>query len=99
MRKGLSLLVVLVAFSAATQSARSCDITGNIPTKIRDVICQVATSVDGGDAPVNQLTLVLQRAPAAAVGTKSIDAKDFLLTLLDTWMTGRGVRVARIEAH
>ena len=96
----MRLIVGLFLLAAVmVQSAQACDISGNVPAKIRDVICQVAASVNGGAAPVNQLTLVLQRAPAAAVAIKNIDAKNFLLTLLDTWKNGRGVRVARVEAY
>lgn len=79
--------------------APDCEVTGTVPKNIKEVICKVATSVHGGKSPVNQLTIVLKRAPAATVATKSIDAKDFLLTLLNSWKEGRKVKVARVEAY
>ena len=96
--KPLPLFVILGLFQIGL-SAQSCEITGNVPTKIRGVICRVATSVNGGGAPVNQLTVMLKRAPVAALWAKTPEARDFMLTLLDTWMTGRGVQVARVEAY
>ena len=100
----ISVLVVVcmgsVALSAIPNlNIQECKITGTVPPKIREVICKVATSVHGGEAPVNQLTVMLKRAPAAAVATKNLDAKNFMLTLLNSWMTGRKAQVARVEAH
>ena len=61
-------------------------------------ICSVATSVHGGDAPVNQLTIIVTREMAFALRAKTLDADNLMLALLDRWMTDRGVRVARVEA-
>ena len=64
----------------------------------QDVICGVATSVHGGDAPVNQLTIIVTREMAFALRARSPDADNVMLALLDRWMTDHGVRVARVEA-
>ncbi len=62
------------------------------------VICGVATSVHGGDAPVNQWTIMVTRGMSLALRAKTPDAEDFMLALLNRWMADRGVRVARVEA-
>ena len=96
----VKLAVLLCAVTLAVPAtAQDCEITGTVPNKIKKVICGVATSVHGGKPPVNQLTLILKRASAAAVSLKNLTAKDFMLTLLDTWKTERKVRIARVEAH
>ena len=92
----IAATVLLVATSSAF--AQSCEITGNVPASIRSVICGVATSVHGGEAPVNQLTIIVTREMAFALRAKTPDADNLMLALLDRWMTDRGVRVARIEA-
>ena len=93
------LVLLTVVFIGLAIPAYPCDITGTVPADIRGVICKVATSVHGGGAPVNQLTLILKEDVAAAVSAKGLSAKDFMLTLLRSWKNGRGVRVARVEAH
>ena len=60
-------------------------------------LCSVATSVHGGEPPVNQLTLIVTREVAYTIAADTLDARDFMLTLLDRWMTDRNVRVARVE--
>ena len=62
------------------------------------MICGAATSVHGGDAPVNQLTIMVTHKVAFSLRAKTPDAEDFMLTLLNRWMTDHGVRVARVEA-
>ena len=89
--------IALSAPSAVPAEAQSCEITGKVPRSIRENICAVATSVHGGDAPVNQLTLMLTREVAYAIRARTPDADNFMLTLLDRWMTDRGVSVARVE--
>ena len=66
---------------------------------IRANICSIATSVHGGDAPVNALTILVTQEVAYAVRAQVPDADNMLLTLLDTWMTQRDVLVARIEVY
>ncbi len=78
--------------------AQTCEITGNVPASLRSVICGVATSVHGSDAPVNQLTIIVTREMAFALRARSPDADNLMLALLNRWMTDRGVRVARVEA-
>ena len=68
-----------------------------MPQAIRTAICGVATSVYGGDEPVNALTLIVRRDVATTIAARTPDARDFMLTLLDRWMTDRNVRVARVE--
>ena len=63
------------------------EITGNVPASIRGVICSVATSVHGGDAPVNQLTIIVTREMAFALRAKTPDADNLMLALLNRWMT------------
>ncbi len=75
MYKAALFVVLSLLFSVAPIYAEDCDITGNVPSNIRRIICQVATSVDGGDEPVNRLTLMLKRGPANEVSSKSMDAK------------------------
>ena len=96
--KPLPLFVILGLFQIGL-SAQMCEITGTVPTKIRANICNVATGAHGGDKPINQLTISLKRAPAAALWAKTPEARSFMLTLRDTWMTGRGVKMARVEAY
>ena len=91
------LAATLFALSSAT-TLNACDITGNVPSNIRKIICQVATSVDGGDEPVNRLTLMLKRSIAEEVSSKSMDAKNFMLSILTAWKNGRNVKVARVDA-
>ena len=94
----VKLAVLLCAVTLAVPAtAQGCEITGTVPNTIKKAICGVATSIDGGKPPVNQLTLILKRAPAATVSLKNLAAKDFLLTLLDLWKTERKVRIARVE--
>ena len=69
------LMVSLPAF------AQTCEITGNVPASIRGVICGIATSVHGGDAPVNQLTIIVTREVAFALRAKRPDVEDFMLAL------------------
>ena len=45
------------------------------------------------------LTVVLRQGPAAAVASKNLDAKNFLLALLEAWKKGRKVKVARVELY
>ena len=78
--------------------AQTCETTGNVPASLRSVICGVATSVHGGDAPVNELTIIVTREIAFALREQSLDANNLMLALLNRWMTDRGVRVARVEA-
>ena len=94
----LTLLGVLT-FLTGSAFAQQCPISGTVPDNIRRNICDVAQSVNGGDAPVNQLTVVLKRAPALAVAAGNLDARDFMMALLNSWMSGRGVEVARVEAY
>ena len=44
-----------------------------------------------------QLTLIVTREVAFTISAETPDARDFMLTLLDRWMTDRNVRVARVE--
>ena len=76
---------------------QACEITGTVPASIRGAICSVATSVHGGEPPVNQLTLIVTREVAYTIAADTVDARDFMLTLLDRWMTDPNVRVARVE--
>ena len=99
MKKKVPQLLVLVHLFSVTAFAQPCEITGTVPAKIRANICDVVTGAHGGGEPVNQLTVSLKRAPAAAFWAKTPEARDFMLTLLNTWMTGRNVRVARVEAY
>ena len=99
MRASVCFVAAAVLLTVASPAfARSCEITGNVPVSIRGVICGVATSVHGGDAPVNQLTIMVTREVAFALRAKTPDAEDFMLTLLNRWMTERVARVARVEA-
>ena len=68
-----------------------------MPQAIRAVVCGIATSVHGGDPPVNALTIMATLPVATAIRVKTPDAENALLTLLDSWITQRGVRVARLE--
>ncbi len=83
--------------ASAPGFAQTCQITGTVPESIRNGICGVATSVHGGEPPVNQLTLIVTREVAYTISAETPDAKDFMLTLLDRWMTDRNARVARVE--
>ena len=93
------LLMVVTLTPSTDLFAQSCEITGTVPKKIRDSICGVAESVHGGTAPTNILTIAMKRAPAAAFSTRSPDAKDMALTLLNAWKTGRGVKVAEVHFY
>lgn len=94
-----TLAMALTVFP--TSADASCEITGRVPSSIRSAICRVATSVHGGEAPVNQLTLIVTREIAREISAETPDARDFMLTLLDRWMTDRPsslrLRVARVE--
>ena len=94
MRTSVRLMAAAVLLMVASPVlAQTCEITGNVPDSLRDVICGVATSVDGGDAPVNQLTIIVTREMAIALRARTPDADNLMLALLDRWMTDRGVRV------
>ena len=81
----------------AAEQSPPCDITGNVPDVLRPLLCTVATSVHGGDAPVNQLTVTVDRDIADAIRARMSEAENMLLNMLDAWMTQRGVRVASVE--
>jgi len=99
MRASVRLIAAVVLLAVASSAfSQACEITGNVPASIRGVICGVATSVHGGDAPVNQLTIIVTREMAFALRAKSPDADNLMLALLNRWMTDRGVQVARVEA-
>ena len=99
MRALIRLMTATVLLTVALPAfAQTCEITGNVPASIRGVICGMATSVHGGDAPVNQLTIIVTREMAFALRAKAPDADNLMLALLDRWMTDRGIRVARVEA-
>ena len=94
----MSFVVGVLMLSASTPGlAQTCEITGTVSASIRGAICGVATSVHGGEPPVNQLTLIVTREVAFTISAETPDARDFMLTLLDRWMTDRNVRVARVE--
>ena len=90
-------LVVLLTLVSGASYAQTCEVTGNVPTELRKPICAVATSVHGGGAPVNQLTVMFRRQLANEVASETLDAKNMLLQLLGAWTRTRGVRVARVE--
>ena len=90
-------LVLAVLLAGSAQVARPCDATGKIPSELQGPLCGIATSVHGGDAPVNQLTVILKRSVANEVAAKTLDGKNMLLQLLGSWTRTRGVRVARVE--
>ncbi len=95
----VAVFVVLSLLSTVVPlQSEDCDITGDVPSNLRRTICQVATSVDGGDEPVNRLTLMLKRSVAKEVSGKGMDAKNFMLSILDAWKNGRKVKVARVDA-
>ena len=99
MRALVRLAAAALLFVAPSLAfAQTCEITGSVPASVRSVICGVATSVHGGDAPVNQLTIMVTREMAFALRARSPDADNLMLALLNRWMTNRGVRVARVEA-
>ena len=99
MRASIRLMAATVLLTIALPAfAQTCEITGNVPASITRVICGMATSVHGGDAPVNQLTIIVTREMAFALRAKAPDADNLMLALLDRWMTDRGIRVARVEA-
>ena len=81
----------------AARALAQCDITGNVPAQLRAPICGIATSAHGGDAPVNQLTLIVSVSVATAVRLETPVAESALLDLLAAWKRLRGVRVARLE--
>ena len=95
----LLALLLLLTVSTAVLPGQNCDITGTVPSEIKAVLCKTATSVHGGGAPVNQLTIMLRRSYATIISTKNMDAKNFMLTLLGAWKRGRKVKVARVEAY
>ena len=100
MRRINRLLAATVLVTGASPAfTQSCEITGNVPASTRGVICDVATSVHGGNAPVNELTIIVTSDVALALPARRPDVEDFLLTLLNRWMTDRSVRVARVEAY
>ena len=99
MRASFRLIAAAVFLTVASSAfTQTCEITGNVPASLSGVICSVTTSVHGGDAPVNQLTIIVTREMAFALRAKTPDADNVMLALLDRWMTDRGVRVARVEA-
>lgn len=60
LRIAVTVAAVVAAFTVAASpavAAQGCEITGTVPQAIRAAICGVATSVHGGGAPVNALTL------------------------------------------
>ena len=96
----MPFVVGVLVLSASTPGlAQTCEITGTVPASIRGVVCVVATSVHGGESPGNELTLVVTREFAFLVTAQTPVARDFILTLLDRWMTDRNVRVARVEVY
>ena len=93
----IGLLVAFLAVSPVFLRGETCKITGEVPDKIREVICLIATAAHGGEAPVNALVVMLKRSVALDVASKSLDSKNTLLGLLKIWMTLRDVKVARVE--
>ena len=99
MRASVRLMAAAVLFTVALPAfAQKCEITGNVPASIRSVICGVATSVHGGDAPINRLTAIVSREMAFALRARVPDADNLMLVLLDRRMMGRDIQVARVDA-
>ena len=99
MRASVRLVAAVVLLTAASPVvAQTCEITGDVPASIRGAIRSAAAPVHGGDAPVKLLTIIVTRDLAVTLRAKTPDAEDFMLTLLNRWMSDRGVRVARVEA-
>ena len=82
MRASFRLIAAAVFLTVASSAfTQTCEITGNVPASISGVICSVATSVHGGDAPVNQLTIIVTREMAFALRAKTPDAGRRTLTM------------------
>ena len=81
--------------------AQPCDITGNVPQVLWPLLCDFATSVHGGEGPVNALTVMVEDTDIAyAIRSGSPEAENMLLNLLvagghHPGATGRGGRLAR----
>ena len=72
MRASVRLIAAAVLLTVASSAfTQTCEITGNVPASIGGLICSVATSVHGGDAPVNQLTIIVTREMAFALRAKT----------------------------
>ena len=78
--------------------APPCEITGNVPPVLWPLLCDFATSVHGGEGPVNALTVMVEDADIArAIRSGSPEAENLLLNMLNAWMVQRGVRVAQVD--
>ena len=99
MLRAIFALLMVVTLTPTELSAQSCEITGTVPARIRNSICGIAESAHGGPAPTNILTILMQRAPAAAFATRSPDARDMALTLLRAWKTGRNAQTAEVHFY
>ena len=78
--------------------APPCEITGNVPPVLWPLLCDFATSVHGGEGPVNALTVMVEDADIArAIRSGSPEAENLLLNILNAWMVQRGVRVAQVD--
>ena len=77
-----------------------CDLSGNIPRELFDLLCQMAASAHGEGAPLNALTVVM--APehadlAREIRAGSIEAENMLLELHGAWTRTLGARACMVE--
>ena len=92
----VSLLLCILLIPERSQ-ARGCEITGHVPSQLHNAICYVATSAHGDTKEnENNLTLAATRDMAYLLRAKNLDAEQFMLQMLETWMRLRKVRVASI---
>ena len=71
---------------------------GTYPPVLWPLLCDFATSVHGGEGPVNALTVMVEDADIArAIRSGSPEAENLLLNMLNAWMVQRGVRVAQVD--
>ncbi len=84
----LVIASVVVLFTGVS-SAQTCEITGDVPRNIRESICGIATSVHG-DPSGFRLTIIATRPVATTIALQTVDARNALATIANSWRTGIG---------
>lgn len=89
--------LLLAAVGSTNSRAMACTTGGTIPASMKPLICTVAVDAHGGDAPVNGLYIMVKPGLDRVIYSRSLEAKEMLLSLLKAWKTVRSARVARVE--
>ena len=97
---GVVAVVALIAAAASpafSRPERACQIAGDVPEILREPLCSFASAVSASGPPSHVLAVGLSDQDlATSIRIRLQSTEDFLLTLLDAYLTRRGIDVATI---